>query len=269
MTIASASASASASAASVSPQPASVNGVALHLPGEVPDAETLRQRACSELLRQAAQDAGLLGVEDHAGPDGVLSADASDAIERLLERELTRAEPDEAACRRHYAANEATYRRGDRVLLRHILFAVTPGVDVRRLRERAEQVLLEVRCSDDDLFTRRAAELSNCPSAQEGGSLGWVTTSDLAPELARELFSGQEVGVLPRLVHSRFGLHVVEVLRREVGTVAPFESVRAAVRQSLLQQSWATALRQYLQLLAGAADIEGVQLDAAGTPLVQ
>lgn len=266
-----------ASAASVSPQPASVNGVALHLPGEVPDAETLRQRACSELLRQAAQDAGLLGVEDHASPDGVLSADASDAIEQLLERELTRAEPDEAACRRHYAAHEATYRQGDRVLLRHILFAVTQGVDVRRLRERAEQVLLEVRCADDasaqasggDLFGRRAAELSNCPSAEQGGQLGWVTTRDLAPELARELFSGQEVGVLPRLVHSRFGLHVVEVLRREVGTVAPFESVRAAVRQSLLQQSWATALRQYLQVLAGEAQVVGVQLDAADTPLLQ
>jgi peptidyl-prolyl cis-trans isomerase C len=258
-------------------QPASVNGVALHLPGEAPDTGTLRQRACSELLRQAAQEAGLLGIEDSASPDGVLSADASDAIEQLLERELTRAEPDEAACRRHHAAHEATYRQGDRVLLRHILFAVTPGVDVRRLRERAEQVLLEVRCTDaadaqasvDDLFGRRAAELSNCPSAQEGGHLGWVTTPDLAPELARELFSGQEVGVLPRLVHSRFGLHVVEVLRREVGTVAPFESVRAAVRLSLQQQSWATALRQYLQLLAGQAQVVGVQLDAADTPLLQ
>lgn len=260
-----------ASNASVSLPPASVNGVALHPPGQTLDAETLRQRACSELLRQAAQDAGLLGIEDRASPDGVLSADASDAIERLLERELTRAEPDEAACRRHYAAHEATYRQGDRVLLRHILFAVTPGVDVRRLRDRAEQALLELRCADanDDLFARRAAELSNCPSAEQGGALGWVTAQDLAPELARELFSGQEVGVLPRLVHSRFGLHVVEVLRREVGTVAPFESVQAAVRLSLQQQAWATALRHHLQRLAGQAALVGVDLDGAASPLLQ
>ena len=33
---------------------ASVNGVALHAPGETLDAQNLRQRACSELLRQAA-----------------------------------------------------------------------------------------------------------------------------------------------------------------------------------------------------------------------
>lgn len=266
-----------ASNASVLLPPASVNGVALHPPGEALDAETLRQRACSELLRQAAQEAGLLGVEDRASADGVLSTDASDAIERLLERELGRAEPDEAACRRHYAAHEATYRQGDRVLLRHILFAVTPGVDVRRLRDRAEQALLELRCADDaggadaagDLFACRAGELSNCPSAERGGSLGWVAAPDVAPELARELFNGQEVGVLPRLVHSRFGLHVIEVLRREVGTVAPFESVQAAVRLSLQQQAWATALRHHLQRLASQATLVGVDLGSAESPLLQ
>ncbi len=75
--------------------------------------------------------------------------------------------------------------------------------------------------------------------------------------------------MLPRLVASRFGLHVVEVLAREPGTAPPFEAVRAAVAQSLRQQAFATALRQYLSLLAGRARVEGVELDAAATPLVQ
>ena len=43
----------------------------------------------------------------------------------------------------------------------------------------------------------------------------------------------------------------------------------AAVAQSLRQQSFATALRQYQQLLAGPAQVQGVELDAATTPLVQ
>ena len=37
----------------------------------------------------------------------------------------------------------------------------------------------------------------------------------------------------------------------------------------LRQQAWVNALRQYLQLLAGAAVVEGVALDAADSPLVQ
>jgi len=75
--------------------------------------------------------------------------------------------------------------------------------------------------------------------------------------------------VLPRLVHSRFGLHVVEVLEREPGAAQPFESVRAAVALSLRRQAYVTALRQYLQVLAGEATLEGVDLEAAGTPLVR
>ncbi|MEO6408071.1 MAG: peptidylprolyl isomerase, partial [Variovorax sp.] len=35
------------------------------------------------------------------------------------------------------------------------------------------------------------------------------------------------------------------------------------------QQAWVTALRQCLQLLAGQAKVEGIDLDAANTPLVQ
>jgi peptidyl-prolyl cis-trans isomerase C len=83
------------------------------------------------------------------------------------------------------------------------------------------------------------------------------------------LFGRAEVGVLPRLVHSRFGLHVVEVLEREPGVAQSFESVRAAVANSLRQQAFVTALRQYLSLLAGKAALEGVALEAADTPLVQ
>jgi peptidyl-prolyl cis-trans isomerase C len=149
-------------------------------------------------------------------------------------------------------------------------------MDVVALRNRAETCLLDVRCHDGkaaagsaDAFGRAARELSNCPSGEQGGDLGWLQPEDCAPEFARELFGHVEVGVLPRLVHSRFGLHVVEVLQREGGVPQSFEAVRGAVTMALRQQAWVTALRQCLQLLAGQARVEGVVLDAADTPLVQ
>jgi peptidyl-prolyl cis-trans isomerase C len=251
---------------------ACVNGIALHAPDEMLSAEELRQRACTELLRQAAQRDGLLDPTDAAGPDGVISEAASRAIEALLEQELQLPDPSDEACRRHYAAHEGAYRTGERVRARHILFAVTPGVDVAALRKHAEPVFLDVRCHDgkaSDRFADAARKWSNCPSGAEGGDLGWLTAQDCAPEFARELFGHVEVGVLPRLVHSRFGLHVVEVLAREGGVAQPFEAVHGAVRMALRQQAWVTALRQCLQLLAGQAEVEGVDLDAADTPLVQ
>jgi peptidyl-prolyl cis-trans isomerase C len=251
---------------------ARVNGVALHAPGETLAPEVLRQRACSELLRQAAQREGLLAADDPPATDGAISEAATAAIDALLDRALSIPEPSVEACRRHYAAHTATFATGERARLRHILFAVTPGVDVVALRKRAEATLLDVRCHDGkagDAFADAARVLSNCPSGAEGGELGALTSDDCAPEFAREIFGKTEIGVLPRLVHSRFGLHVVDVQAREPGVVPEFDAVRGAVANSLRQQGFVTALRQYLLVLAGAATIEGVDVQSAATPLVQ
>ena len=251
---------------------ACVNGVALNLASERLTDETLRQRACTELLRQAAIRDGLLDPADVASPDGVISELASQAVDDWLARELRLPDPSQEACRRHHAAHPARYRTGERVQMRHILFAVTPGTDVVALRNRAEACLLEVRCHDGtatDGFAKAARSLSNCPSGAQGGDLGWLTPTECASEFAREIFGRVEVGVLPRLVHSRFGLHVVEVLAREGGEPQSFESVRGAVEMALRQQAFVTALRQCISLLAGQAVIEGVILDAADSPLVQ
>lgn len=252
---------------------ACINGVALNTESDILSADDLRQRAYSELLRQAAKTSGLLAADDAPATDGVLSEEASSAIEALLEKTLLIPEPSEEACQRHHAANLATYTTGERVNVRHILFAVTQGVDVVALRNRAETTLLDVRCHDgkslEDGFAKSASTLSNCPSGAEGGSLGWLTAADCAPEFAKELFGHMEVGVLPRLVHSRFGLHVVEVLERTPGVEQAYDAVRGAVAMSLRQKTYVTALRQYLSLLAGEAAVVGVDLEASDTPLVQ
>ena len=65
-----------------------------------------------------------------------------------------------------------------------------------------------------------------------------------------------------RLVHTRFGLHVVEVLEREAGVPLSFEAVRGAVATALRQSSYVTALRQYLRLLAKAAMFQGMEVES-------
>jgi peptidyl-prolyl cis-trans isomerase C len=248
---------------------ASVNEVEIATPDEALDAEALRQRACTELLRQRAQALGLLAADDPAPHDGAISAAASEAIEALIAQELAGPEPDETACRRHYDANARHYAEGERLQLRHVLFAVTPGVDVTLLRECAEGHLIRLRASDAAAFNEAAANLSNCPSGAHGGSLGWLSAADCAPEFARELFGRSEIGVLPQLVHSRFGLHIVAIDAREPGRLPAFEQVREAVGQRMRQLHQISALRQYLQTLAADARLQGVELQQASSPLVQ
>jgi peptidyl-prolyl cis-trans isomerase C len=252
---------------------ACINGVALHLAGDAVSAEDLRQRACSELLRQEAVAQGLLDAADCATPDGLLSEQASLAIEQLLEQSVHVPEPTPEDCRRYYAAHPKSYTRGEKVMVRHILFAVTQGVDMPALIKRAESILLNVRCHDGttpvDGFEEYAKTLSNCPSGADGGYLGWLTMDDCAPELGKEIFGQPEVGVLPRLVRSRYGLHVVEVLERQAGALLPFEAVQAAVLVTLRQQAFMTAMRHYLSQLAQRAVVHSLDLQLASGELLQ
>lgn len=252
---------------------AQVNGVPLHGVGESPDPEALRQRAYSELLRQAAQRQGLLPVGDAPALDGVLSEAASAAIETLLAQEVTVPEPDALACQRYFDAHATRFAVGEQVHARHILFGVTPGVDVDALRRHAEGLLVNLRCGDVAAFAEAAAANSNCPSGQDGGDLGWLGRDDCVPEFATAVLAQDEanahVGVLPRLVSTRFGFHIIRVEARRAGQPQAFEAVKSAIAQTLRQQTYVTALRQYLNLLAGAAQVDGVLLEAADSPLLQ
>lgn len=256
------------------PAPASINGIALHSPGEPGDESTLRERAWGELLRQEAVRQGVLARHDgpHA-PD--LSPSDQAAIEALLERAVQVPAPTDEECRRYYESRKAHFVQGALVHARHILFAVTAGVDVHKLAQRAEQALLELSRQDvaAGRFAELARELSNCPSGAAGGDLGWLAPQDCADELANELFHQKNplpgIGLRPRLVHSRYGFHIVEVLGRKQGRQPPFEEVQQRIAVDLAQQSRAKALHQYMQLLAGGAAVEGVALDQAESLLVQ
>lgn len=267
-------AEAAAPAAPAAIEIARINGVALNAPGESLPLEELRERAWAELLRQEAVRQGLLPASD-AGGMPALSAQDHERIAAMVEDAVPLRTPTEEEARRYYEGHLTRFVTGARARLRHILFAVTPGIDVSALAARAEKVLLELshKAVAPGRFAELARELSNCPSGAEGGELGWVTPQDIAPELATELFhqptGEQPLGLRPRLVHSRFGLHVLEVLEREAGRQSSFENVRDRITAVLAQQSRARAMHQYIRVLAGQAQVEGIDLDAAASPLMQ
>jgi peptidyl-prolyl cis-trans isomerase C len=146
---------------------------------------------------------------------------------------------------------------------------------VNALAARAERALLELSRKDvaPGRFAELARELSNCPSGADGGELGWLGPHDCAEELANALFFQADpppgCGLQPRLLHSRFGLHIVDVQIRDVGRQLPYEQVRERIAAELAQRSRATALHQYIRLLAGNALVEGIELEGATSPLVQ
>jgi peptidyl-prolyl cis-trans isomerase C len=234
-----------------------VNGVAVDAAGLAsPQAAAVR-----EMLRQRAVAAGL------AAPDATGAA-ADAAIERLLEREVATPEPGEEECRRYYDAHPAEFASGELAFARHILFQVTPGAPVPAIRAKAELTLAAL-AKDPSKFEQVAGELSNCPSGQQGGNLGQLGRGDTVPEFEQALFNGAYTGLYPQLVKTRFGFHILAVDRREPGRRIPFEASRPQIAQRLRERVMRRALQQYVSVLAGQAEVRGVDLNAAATPLVR
>jgi len=235
-----------------------VNGIAV----EVARWPSPTVAAVRELLRQRAVALGFLA------PDIVDDDEIGAAIERLLSEEVVVPSPTEAECQRYYDTHLKEFWSGDLVHARHILFQVTPSTSVPEIRGCAERTLSEL-LAEPDKFAAVARELSNCPSGQQGGNLGQIARGDTVPEFEQAIFRLGANGILRHLVKTRHGFHIVAVDRSIPGERLSFEAVRERISERLQAGVEARALRQYISILAGQAEIVGVELAGADTPLVQ
>jgi peptidyl-prolyl cis-trans isomerase C len=195
-------------------------------------------------------------------------AQAEVAIERLLDAEVITPEPTDEERSRYYALHPEAFTSGDLVFARHILFAVTSGAPIALIRQHAEKVLHEARAHPEQ-FGELAAQHSNCPSAQRGGSLGQLGRGDCVPEFERPLFEGRSLGVLPQLVNTRFGFHIVAVDQRVPGCQVSYDAVKDQIAARLYAQVQEKAMEQYVRVLAAQRKVDIPGVARATSPLVQ
>jgi peptidyl-prolyl cis-trans isomerase C len=227
------------------------------------------------VLLQAARDKvalaqdELLALQKSQQEDAAGESLIEDAlINRLIEMEVSSPTPTASECEIYYRKNLNQFRSGDLVEASHILFQVTPNVPLEALRSKAQEVLQQVQ-EHPERFAELARTYSNCTSAEVGGNLGQLSKGQTVPEFERVIFSLETGETAPRLIESRFGLHIVRVEHRVEGRTLPFEMIREQLAQFLAEQVRTRALKQYLQILVGQANIQGVELEGVQTPLVQ
>ncbi len=231
--------------------------------------ELVHHQHASNPLKQAVHELvlrrALLAEADRLG---IAEGDTDTRIEALFEQAIKVPEADEAACAMLYRNQPQRFTTGAVVEARHILFQVTPSAPLDLLRETGEAVLAALK-ADPDRFEELAREYSNCASGALGGSLGQLTPGQTVPEFDKLLFRLAPGELASHLLETRFGLHIVQVLRRVEGALLPFEAVRGQIADELNRLAWQRALHQYLQIVVGRANIEGVTLDGVANALVQ
>ena len=241
-------------------------------------------RSLGEARRQAAQALVvrelLLSEADRQDipPDvsengnGRIHVEAQDEarIRVLIERNVTVPDPAEADCRRYYEANPGRMRTADVHELSHILVPAPP--DDAEARARARKVAMELCTTlreEPQSFAELARKHSSCPSREAGGHLGLVGRGQTTPEFERAL-SRLPIGAVPEYpVETRFGFHVVLIHARQEGRPLAFDACRERIADYLREHVRRRAISQYIRLLAAEHDIEGFDLDAPTSPLVQ
>ncbi|MFG0807630.1 peptidylprolyl isomerase [Pseudomonas fluvialis] len=216
-----------------------------------------------ELLQQRIQALGLQ-VTPQAGEPAEEAA-----IRALIECEVPLPVADEAACQQFFERNRQRYASAPLLAARHILLAC-PADDADErdaMRAQAEQLVSQLQQPGAD-FAALAMAHSACPSKAQGGALGQISKGQTVPEFERQLFR-LPLGLASQPLESRYGFHVVWVDQRIEGQLLPYEAVEGSIRAELNQRVWQVAVAQYLKGLVGEADIQGIILDGAESPLVQ
>lgn len=190
------------------------------------------------------------------------------ATQALLEREVAVPVVQDADVERYYAQNRARFMSPPLVMVRHILLAAAPDDPEARSEQREAAQALIVALQEGGDFATLAGKVSVCPSKAQGGALGQISRGQTVPEFERQLFRLPQ-GLATQPLESRYGWHVVDVQQRVEGEQLPLAAVAGAIRRELEQRVWQKAVTQYLQMLVGEADIEGISLDGAASPLMQ
>lgn len=264
------------------PRRVSVNGIAIarediaretqNHPADKPLAAwqaAARALVVRELLLQEAERLKIV-AQPLVDADGRRETESEAQIRQLIAEQVQTPHADAEACRRYYNANRKRFRSAELLEARHILLACAPNDANARheCRMRAGQIIDELR-RDPNRFSALALEMSACPSSQVGGSLGQIGPGQTVPEFERAL-SAIAAGEIPaEPVETRYGIHIVIVDRRVEGRELPFEQVRERIAEWLSEKVRRTAIAQYLAILAGRAAIEGVDIAASPSPLVQ
>ncbi len=136
---------------------------------------------------------------------------------------------------------------------RHILLRATPQMSEAAARDTLNEFKRRIQAGQAD-FAALARDNSQDGSASQGGDLGWASPGQFVPE-----FEGVLNALVPGQISdpliSRFGVHLIQLMERRVGTLTLKEQQELA-RNVLRDKKLNEAYTNWAQDVRGKAYIE-------------
>ncbi len=225
--------------------------------------EAMKALVIREMLLQRAVELGV-GTRQEA------IKNSDQIISSLLEQEISVPEADADTCQRYYDNNMKRFVTSPLFEVSHILYLAPPDDSEARSKARLQALSAIERLMDQPhLFDDLAIQESACSSSKNGGRLGQISKGQTMPAFEMALLRMKENETSSEPVETEVGFHVIRVHKRVDGVQLPFDLVEKWIKEYLVQESWNRAFHQYIQLLAGKAEISGFRFEGASTPLVQ
>ena len=207
---------------------------------------------------------------DEAKKQGILSsstdaANDEEAMQKLVESNISYDAPTEDICQRYYENNKAKFMTMPLMEVDHILLAAAKDdIEGRDAAKHNADVIIsqlqqEINNNEPSSFAALAKEYSACPSKESGGNLGQLSKGQTVPEFERQLMPLSE-GLSDKAIESRYGFHVVNINRKIEGKQLEYSMVSDKVRGYLINSASHLAIQAYIQSLVELAEIEGVEI---------
>ncbi len=172
------------------------------------------------------------------------------------------AEPTEQEVADYYAAHQKDFVTQPQVLAQHILVK-TEGMDAAdkaQALEKIKEIRARIVANTDpgevgQAFAREAGEHSDCPSGQQGGSLGWFGPGMMVPEFDKASFA-MKCGEVSDVIETQFGYHIILKTDEKAGGPQTLVDVADQVRDLLRHEARGRAMDAFVGELRGKAKIE-------------
>jgi len=145
----------------------------------------------------------------------------------------------------------------DEVHARHILLQIPSAADAatrKKIHRRAASIADDMQGVSDEVFSNRAKDASQGPSASNGGDLGWFKKGAMLPVFEQAAFA-LKAGETSDVVESKFGLHVIRVVAKRHINPNSLETNRERIQQILSNVALQDQLPRWIASLRAEATI--------------
>ena len=165
-------------------------------------------------------------------------------------------EPSEEDIEAYYRAHPGEFASGPQVFARHIL--VTPAdkeseASKREAREEIEAIRKRILEGAD--FKDEARAHSDCPSAKDGGSLGWFSRGMMVGPFDKAVFSIAK-NEISDVVETQFGYHIILKEDERPGGSKSLTEAHESIRDLLRHEARGRAMDSFVAELREKASVE-------------